>query len=50
MKTVRMKIDVNNPNATPAGRIDAKRVEATTKVVIAQHQAEAALAACTDAG
>lgn len=40
MKTVRMKIELNNPNAKPAGRIDSQRVDATTEVVIAQHQAE----------
>ena len=40
MKTVRMKIDVLNPLAKPAGRIDAKRVDATTVADIANHQAE----------
>ena len=40
MKTVRMKIDVNNPNAKPVGRIDSRRVDATTEVIVAQHQAE----------
>ena len=40
MKTVRMKIDVLNPLAKPAGRIDAKRVDATTEADIANHQAE----------
>lgn len=30
MKTVRMKIDVQSPNVTPIGRIDVKRVDATT--------------------
>ena len=40
MKTVRMKIELNNPNAKPAGRIDSQRVDATTEIVIAQHQAE----------
>lgn len=40
MRTVRMKIKLSNPNAKPAGRIDSKRVDATTELVIAQHQAE----------
>lgn len=39
MKTVRMKIDVLNPNMKPIGRIDTKRVDATTEVDIAEHQA-----------
>ena len=40
MKTVRVKMELNNPNAKPTGRIDSQRVDATTEVVIAQHQAE----------
>ena len=40
MKTVRMKIDVQSPNAKPIGRIDVKRVDATTVADIAKHQAE----------
>ena len=40
MKTVRTKMDVNNPKVKPAGRIDTKRVDATTEVDIAQQQAE----------
>ena len=40
MKTVRMKIDVQSPNAKPIGRIDVKRVDATTEADIANHQAE----------
>ena len=40
MKTVRMKIDVQSPNVTPIGRIDVKRVDATTEADIASHQAE----------
>lgn len=40
MKTVRMKIDVQNPSAKPVGRIDVKRVDATTEADIAKHQAE----------
>jgi putative transcriptional regulator len=40
MKTVRMKIDVKTPHAKPVGRIDVKRVDATTEADIAKHQAE----------
>ena len=40
MKTLRMKIDVQSPNTKPIGRIDAKRVDATTDDDIARHQAE----------
>lgn len=40
MKTVRMKIDVQSPNAMPIGRIDVKRVDATTEADIASHLAE----------
>lgn len=40
MKTVRMKIDIHNPNAKPVGRIDVTRVDSTTEVEIAQHKAE----------
>lgn len=49
MKTVRMKIDVNNPRAKPADRIGSKRFDATTEVVIAQHQAEGDANALLDA-
>lgn len=38
MKTVRMTIDVRSPKAKPVGRIDARRVDATTQAVIAQHK------------
>lgn len=40
MKTVRMRIELNNPNAKSVSRIDSERVDAATEVVIAQHQAE----------
>ena len=40
MKTVRMKLDVQSPNAKPIGRIDVRRVDATTEADIADHQAE----------
>lgn len=39
MKTVRMTIDVKNAKAKPAGRIDARRVDATTAADIARHKA-----------
>lgn len=39
MKTVRMTIDVQNPIAKPAGRIDTARVDATTEADIAKHKA-----------
>jgi len=35
-----MKIDVKSPNAKPIGRIDAKRVDATTEADIDKHLAE----------
>ena len=39
MKTVRMTIDVHNPKAKPLGRIDVRRVDATTEADIAKHEA-----------
>ncbi len=39
MKTVRMTIDVRSPKAKPVGRIDARRVNATTQAEIARHKA-----------
>lgn len=39
MKTVQMMIDVQNPDSKPVGRIDVKRVDATTEADIAKHQA-----------
>jgi putative transcriptional regulator len=38
METVRMTINVENPGATPIGRIDATRVDSTTAGDIAKHQ------------
>ena len=38
MKTVRMTINVENPGATPTGRIDANHVDLTTAGEIAKHQ------------
>ncbi|NDH44634.1 MAG: transcriptional regulator, partial [Betaproteobacteria bacterium] len=35
-----MKIDVQSPNAKPIGRIDVKRIDATTAAEIDNHQAE----------
>jgi putative transcriptional regulator len=35
-----VKIDVQSPNAKPIGRIDVKRVDATTEADVAKHQAE----------
>jgi putative transcriptional regulator len=49
MKTVRMKIDVQSPNAKPIGRIDVKRVEATTEADIDKHLAEDQANAMLDA-
>jgi putative transcriptional regulator len=49
MKTVRMKIDVQNPAAKPVGRINAKRVDATTESEIDRHQAEDDANAMNDA-
>ena len=49
MKTVRMKIDVQNPAAKPIGRINAKRVDATTESEIARHRAEDDANAMNDA-
>jgi len=40
MKTVRMKIDVQSPNAKPIGRIDVQRVDATTEAAVAKPQAD----------
>lgn len=40
MKTVRMKIDVQSPGSMPIGKIDVKRVDATTEADIAKQQAE----------
>jgi len=44
-----MKIDVQSPNAKPIGRIDVKRVEATTEVDIEKHLAEDQANAMLDA-
>lgn len=39
----RMQIDVQGPNVTPIGRIDVKRVDATTEADISQDDASAML-------
>jgi len=48
MKTVRMKVDLQSLNADPVGRVDVKRVDATTEADIAAHQAEDDLNAMLD--
>ena len=49
MKTVRMKIDFQQPRAKSVGRIDARRVDATTEADIAKHKAADDSAAMLDA-
>lgn len=49
MKTVRMKIDFQSPNGNPKGRIDVKRVDATTESDIEGHKAEDDARAMLDA-
>jgi putative transcriptional regulator len=49
MKTVRMKIDVQSQSAKPVGRIDVKRVDATTEADIDKQQAEDQANAMLDA-
>ena len=49
MKTVRMKIDVQNPHAKPVGRIDVKRVDTTMESDISRNQAEDDAGAMLDA-
>ena len=40
MKTVRVTIDVSDPATRPVGRIDARRVDATTEEDLARQQAQ----------
>ena len=40
MKTVRMTIDLSDTAAKPVGRIDARRVDATTEEDLARQQAQ----------
>lgn len=49
MKTVRMKIDVQQSKAKNVGRLDARRVEATTETDIAKHKATDESASMQDA-
>ena len=49
MKTVRMTIDVSGPVAKPEGRMDARRVDATTEEDLAQQQARDDAEAMLDA-
>lgn len=49
MKTARMTIDLLNPAARPAGRIDPDRVDATTEAEIARHEAADDASAMIDA-
>ncbi|MFT0544911.1 hypothetical protein ACMHYO_00955 [Allopusillimonas ginsengisoli] len=39
MKTVRVKIDLADPDSLPKGRVDLARVDSTTEEQIAQHLA-----------
>lgn len=39
MKTVRMTIDTQKPKTKPAGRVNTKRLDATTEADIAKHKA-----------
>ena len=49
MKTVRMTINAQNPKLKPVGRIDARRVDATTEGEIARQQQADELDAMLDA-
>jgi putative transcriptional regulator len=49
MKTVRMKIDVQQSKAKSIGRMDARRVDATTETDIAKHKSIDDSAAMQDA-
>ncbi len=50
MKTVRIKIDLRARGAKRVGRIDAKRVDATSEADIAKHKATDDADAMRDAG
>ena len=50
MKTVRMKIDLRARGVKRVGRIDAKRVDATTEADITKHKAADDTEAMRDAG
>ena len=49
MKTVRVTIDVSDPAAKAVGRIDARRVDATTEEDLARQQAQDDAEAIADA-
>ncbi|MFM7524211.1 MAG: helix-turn-helix domain-containing protein [Betaproteobacteria bacterium] len=49
MKIVRMTLDVRGTKSKPIGRIDHRRVDATTELEIAQQQAEDEAEAILDA-
>jgi putative transcriptional regulator len=49
MRNVRVKIDIDAPRSKRSGRIDARRVDATTEADIAQHQATDSAEAMLDA-
>ncbi len=40
MKTVRVTMDLEDPRAKPPGRIDPRRVDATTQAQIARHKVQ----------
>ena len=50
MKTVRVTIDVSDPATKPLGRIDARRVDATTEEDLTRQQAQDDAEAMADAG
>ena len=50
MKTVRVTIDVSDPATKPVGRIDARRVDATTEEDLTRQQAQDDAEARADAG
>lgn len=49
MRTVRLEIDTHDPTVRPGGRIDVRRVDATTEAEIAAHQAADDASALLDA-
>ena len=49
MKTVRYKLDRNNPSLIAAGRIDQQKVDSTTQEEIALHQQQDDASAIEDA-
>ncbi len=49
MKTVRLKVDLSRPATLPKGRIDRRRLDATTEADLAVQQAEDDAEAMQDA-